>query len=70
MGNREWGEKLSSLVVYAVHGVSCINPGMPPRIPQFWGTLNSGSHLQLGASGGEISTFARDFHECIAHNQG
>jgi hypothetical protein len=33
MGNREWGEKLSSFVVYAVHGVSCksrINPLNPP----------------------------------------
>ena len=33
MGNREWRERLSSFVVYAVHGVSCINTRTPPRIP-------------------------------------
>jgi hypothetical protein len=48
MGNREWGEKLSSFVVYAVHGVSCKSRNFPPdapnwrwepefKVPQNWG---------------------------------
>jgi hypothetical protein len=40
-----------------------------PSHPQFWGTLRFRFSLQWGASGGEISTFARDTMNCV-HNKG